>query len=262
MSNNILIVVGNKFAKFATCNNKIITLDELKAMSQVDLLGSYDVHLGQGVMPKEFFDIESSMDNTKKRTLNFIHSSKLNDLLSESNLRSVHKQRSENVMISPPSQLSDNHFVSDFQIQDTCAELGDHMTGQHIQGMALVEAARQMMLSVSENYLLAPELVGKSYCVLNDIQIKFERFAFPLPTEIHYELSSVKVQGNGTLNGIGRASFIQNGTSVTQVTITFSHYSQAFICQKEDGLARKAVLDSMKNIYLNNVRQLDARQGI
>lgn len=257
-----LIVVGNKFKKFANANKKIITLDEFKAMAQVRLLRNYDVHIGQGVTPKEFFDIKSELSYAKKNTLNLINSEKLESLADEQNVRSAHKHSDDNVMITPPVKLSESNYVSDFLIQDRCAELSDHMTGQHIQGMVLVEAARQMMLAVSEYYLLDQPLIGKSYCVLNDIQIKFKRFAFPLPCEIHYELSDFVKHDDGRIHGVGQARFRQNNTDITEVYITFTNYPEDFISTKEESLAKKAVDDSITEIQSKMVSISDERKRV
>src|SRR3546814_2102255 len=65
-----------------------------------------------------------------------------------------HKHIPENILISKPVQRSDNVFTSDLFLHYRNELMLDHLTGQHIQGLVLTEACRQMFLAVTEKYFL------------------------------------------------------------------------------------------------------------
>lgn len=74
--------------------------------------------------------------------------------LSRETTRNTHKNKAENVLISEVSQIDVASYQCHLLIDDGCAEMADHVTGQHVQGMVLLEACRQMVNSVSERFLI------------------------------------------------------------------------------------------------------------
>src|SRR3546814_8567164 len=70
----------------------------------------------------------------------------------------------------------------------------DHLTGQHIQGMVLTEACRQMFLAVTEKYFLQDYRAKKRYFVIDTMTMRYNAFAFPLPAQITYKVLSKNVQ--------------------------------------------------------------------
>ncbi|MBD2810814.1 hypothetical protein ID853_07945 [Xenorhabdus sp. Vera] len=68
--------------------------------------------------------------------------------------RITHKHKRKNVLISKTIKTGDTSYQCHLLIDDDCAEMADHVTGQHIQGMVLLEACRQMINSVSERFLI------------------------------------------------------------------------------------------------------------
>lgn len=140
----IVFLIGKNFQEF-TFNNEVLCVSEfLKKYETNKVPFDIEYRLGQGISSKEIKIIREIL-NRSNVIFNF------ND---REDKRFVHKTKSKNVMISKPLLIRSNFFSSFLMLDKDCAEMTDHVTGQHIQGMVVIEAARQMMLSVTENYLL------------------------------------------------------------------------------------------------------------
>ena len=149
----------------------------------------------------------------------------------------VHKKLSENVMISKPLSIGSKFFVSSLMIDDACAEMSDHLTGQHVQGMVLLESARQMILSIGENFFLSDEERFKSYFVLNSIEAQFKQFIFPIGVDLHCTINGYKKLGRGKFTAKCVIEFMQNNISCLQITIQFMADEKIKLEKKEEKLA-------------------------
>ncbi|MGR5299147.1 hypothetical protein ACPV5U_27260 [Vibrio mediterranei] len=93
------------------------------------------------------------------------------------------------------------------------------------------------MLSVSEMFLLDPEMKLKSYFVLNNIESEFKKFVFPLEISMLFCLKNIERKKMGSISAESECEFTQNGEHVATVKMTFSSYAQEFISKKEKELA-------------------------
>jgi hypothetical protein len=55
-------------------------------------------------------------------------------------------------MLSLPRRVSESCFEADVLVDDAGEHMSDHVSGQHLPGMVLIEAARQMILAVTEEF--------------------------------------------------------------------------------------------------------------
>lgn len=106
----------------------------------------------------------------------------------------VHKSRSENVLISAPQKEPDGTYTARLLINDGCAEISDHVTGCHVQGMVLLEAARQMMISASDIHFRQKEVGQSYYYVFDEMTVRYMQFVFPVEIEIRLRF----VEANGS----------------------------------------------------------------
>lgn len=255
MSDQITYIVGDKFKNFAT-NHGVITISEMEALTTLDRIGPFSERLyliGQGVSPRRLKALKSKIRINKLEKYFPIKNGYVDD--HKMNQKSVHKQKTENVMISIPKPHGTDSYESCLILDDETIEMSDHVTGQHIQGMVLIEAARQMMLSVTEHYILQPEQKEKMYFIINDLNSKFYHFAFPLELFLRCGVIEMEHKQHGSIKATVEISFIQNEKLVTVVTISFSVYDQDFIHNKESMLANDLVkkyqnVDSLS--YANN----------
>lgn len=197
---NYVLVVGNKFEEFAKNNDFVMTKSEFIQQflnGNVQALDSYSILIGQGISPDDINLIQEKIEGTKYNVLTdlVLSSEKENDLQ-----KTVHKHKKENIMISPPSRIGRFSYLSSLNLRDSCAELSDHMTGQHIQGINLIEGARQLMLSVSELFILEKNMKFNSYFVLNSIETEFKKFVFPIEVSMLLRLSNLEYKKRGSIS--------------------------------------------------------------
>jgi hypothetical protein len=155
----------------------------------------------------------------------------------------THKHESRNVMISVPERAAGPEaFESLLMLDEACAEMSDHMTGQHLQGMVLIEAARQMFIAVAERFY-ARSTRPRSYFVISRFQTEFHSFAFPIHTLVQLRVISQKSRPDDVDVFTVKISFIQNTTPVAAMMVDFSAYPQASLSRKERRKAAVAVND-------------------
>ncbi|MNP31136.1 A-factor biosynthesis hotdog domain protein [compost metagenome] len=127
------------------------------------------------------------------------------------------KYRPENVLISIPERTDDGIYTASLLLHAQNELLLDHLTGQHVQGMVLLEACRQMLLAVTERFHLDEYEPPKRYFVLNEMNVRYTAFAFPLPlSPPRYEAAAYRSRrcacGHGDL--AGRAAGHRGGRQI------------------------------------------------
>ncbi|WP_233420966.1 AfsA-related hotdog domain-containing protein [Xenorhabdus nematophila] len=63
-----------------------------------------------------------------------------------------HKRIPHNTIIGSTRKENENSFSLPLLIDERCELMSDHQTGQHIQGMILIEACRQTFIAVTEEF--------------------------------------------------------------------------------------------------------------
>jgi hypothetical protein len=191
----VVLIVGNKFVEFSNKNEMVMTIDEFKqALFSRSISGDLRVIIGQGVELNDLMTTEHLILSYQKLgySVKIEEAEKVHDQIDHSHQRSVHKHGRQNVLISKPERVTDTLYTAWLSIQDENELLLDHMTGQHIQGMVLTESARQMMLSVTENFYLEKEERGNRYFVLNRVNSEYINFTFPLDVRIDFVIQSLR----------------------------------------------------------------------
>jgi hypothetical protein len=237
-----LLVVGDKFGKFSQDKENVITFDDFERLAWRDgLRPECDIWLGQGIEHDRLFGVLALLDKRHSRKgYRIVNLQQMLDQADPSHQATVHKARRENVLITRPQQVAEARYESWLALQDSGELLGDHMTGQHVQGMLLIEAARQMMLSVSETYLLGEKTGARYYFVLNSVNTEYLQFAFPLPTLLSHEILTRQLGKGGSVKVTCQTSFYQGDTLTARVLIQYGAYVEDHISEKEAKLARDA----------------------
>lgn len=226
-------VVGECFKNVVTENAVVHGFNDfLQAMAQ-DILDERVVYvLGQGIAESELKTLEKLRQNYPK-----IQLSKMPKRESQAY---VHKHKSENVMIAVPEQQDSDTYLSYLILDDDCAEMSDHVTGQHIQGMVIIEAARQLMLSVTERYLLPEEMRLANSFMLNSTQTTFSEFLFPFEVAVKYKITKVK-KAKFRIKYSAAISFYQNEKKAVEVTIDYSVFDNNWMKAKESEQVGKVI---------------------
>lgn len=153
--------------------------------------------------------------------------------------RLAHKNNSENILVSYPVQVGPQRYSLEMLLDRSGEFFLDHMSGCHIQGMALIEAARQSFLAVTEEFYLR-EAANSYYFVIKNFNSKFLSFAFPLRTIIDYQVHSYRPKE-------GRHSFditvrlLQSDEVCAEFEIGFTAFLSSVIAEREAEKASQAV---------------------
>lgn len=236
----ITYIIGDKFYEFSKSDHVISFSEFFKKMEQDSLINNKQVYyFGQGLSDYEKSVVRLCCEKKNIPIFNGGQSA-------ESAL--THKLKQENIMITEPSRIGNNNYQCYLVINDDCAEMSDHVTGRHIQGMVLIEAARQMMLAVSEKYVLEKEGQGKAYCILNNIITRFKQFVFPIEVVMNQMITNVQFLRNGVYSVKCVTQFIQSNQVATEIEIEYKLYDKNAMARREEEIAEKCLELSAKKI--------------
>ncbi len=236
MFNEVIYVVGAKFNALSELAN-VITFDEYKlCVEQKKLDPKTIVVLAQGLNAEEKDQV---MNLTRTSTANIV----INAYNKPAPSQYTHKKDVKNILVSDPVVLvSGKKFRSRLLIDDDCSEMSDHVTGVHIQGMLLVEAARQLSIAVSEKFLLDSIQSTDCYFLLKSINTQFNRFIFPVDVSIEHQILDIKTLKGGFKDIVTQTAFIQNNIVATQVDMEFRINAKHILTQTEYQIARETII--------------------
>jgi hypothetical protein len=219
-----ILIVGNIFKNIAD-HKQVLSFDEVIEKIQLGLIKYAHLSLEQGVSERE---IKFLKDFIRKKGLNqkFTLSSYF-DTSSRCSAKFTHKIQKFNILISEPSFVAENNYSGLLMIDGRCAELRDHITGKHVQMTVLVEAARQMVLAVTEKFFIPKNLCGHLSFVANRMESNFSEFVFPFKIQILYEVIHQKILNGNNLVSKVKIYFVQN----EKIVATFS-FDSTVLCSK------------------------------
>lgn len=220
-------VVGEKFINVAN-NHEIATFSEIIQRVDMGKLPQITLCLEQGVSEVQQQELQAKLYNNKQS-----NDVKVESYFSETRRCSdhyTHKKQSFNTLISEPICVSQDNYVALLMINETCAELSDHVTGKHVQFMVLVEAARQMVNAVTEKFYSDS---SKIY-LASDLQINFTNFVYPFRTEIHYSVMETKMKEGGNGKMKAKIDFIQHGELKSTIFFCFTILDKNFVTEIEN----------------------------
>lgn len=160
--------------------------------------------------------------------------------------RFAHKARSENILISKPRRIDDHLFEMDLCFSSQNEFFLDHMTGMHIQGMALIEAGRQAFLAVTEAYFLDGD-PKDYYFVIKSMDTSFQNFMFPFDATLKYDVTDVRQKGN-RLGIEATIALNQGGEVCTTIKVAFTAFEADKIAEREREVA-EVCLESLGKAY-------------
>lgn len=242
MRERVILVVGDKFAQF-TADKDVITLSQfcglLTLPSQlIPERARLVVMPGQGLGDDDIervLALEATSPNRGKFDLGLWHQVPKRAARARS-----HKARPENTLISEPRRISEDVYELDLLVDEDCELMNDHQTGQHLQGMILLEAARQSFLAVTEAFFL-PQDGTKFYFVINEMSANYAAFAFPLDARIRYVIREKDTSTVLRQKFIADIIVEQCGVTAASFTTVFTAFEDGRISTKEGVLAKQAL---------------------
>src|SRR3989442_1347285 len=153
-----VLLVGDRFAGFAVQDHVLTVAQFLAELSLIGPGERIRVQAGQGVTTDEWESVHAE-------TVRLGLGGQVEFRLTPPTLAGqaeVHKRLSQNALIADLREARDGLFTAALRLHNDNELLIDHQTGQHVQGMVAIEAARQMFLAVSERFY-ASRHSGRSY---------------------------------------------------------------------------------------------------
>lgn len=230
-----IVVVGDRFAQFSV-NDKVLTFSQaIKFFSDNKNNENYQVVIGQGLSKN---NIETFLKDIGGDNVDIVSVNSCLPLLRETT-HNTHKKNEENVLISESTKLDKDVYQCHLLIDDGCAEMSDHVTGQHIQGMVLLEACRQMVNSVSERYLINSSY-NKSF-VLHAMNSEFLEYLFPVTSTMELTLLKYRKALRGDFTAECIINVIQNNKVCLTTGIKFSAVDKGSLNLLEQQMAEKSL---------------------
>lgn len=230
-----VVVVADRFHRFAR-GDRVLTVSGLLALLTApgpDVAGCHwVVHPGQGVDSTDCDLLETAGEKSETAVC----------LADAATFRQepeppavVHKERPENVLLagvrSPTAQLC----VADLRIHRDNELILDHHTGEHVQGIVIVEAMRQICIAQFET-AVRPGLGGIAYAgVWKRIDLSFQDFLFPLPATVESLIEESDLGRETHLKFRATTAVRQDGRTVATAGIEYSMIGQSRI----DALERR-----------------------
>lgn len=249
MNSRILLVVGDKFASYVQ-GKDAITLSQLRGLLSfsVPLLPGQGVTLlvpGQGLgdaSVKNLLAEAAASPNLSQFDFTLWHS-----LPERAPSHLTHKHLSSNTLVSTPRQQSEFVYEADLMIDEDCELMHDHLSGQHVQGMILIEAIRQALMAVAEAYLIPKNDIRYAF-VFNGLSVTYSQYTFPIGATIRCTMTEVSLDNPRRLSFSARVDVEQCGQSVCEFSASFGAMEKMRIAKRENMGAIKAHTE-----YLNQV---------
>lgn len=236
------LLVGDRFAGFAI-HDEVFSISQF--VEQLPLLAAVQgqdepivVQPGQGVTTAEWRAVR---DQVARLGLEDRVELQFSGAPSVSPKEEVHKHRSQNALIADLRRESDGYFLADLRLHNDNELLLDHQTGQHVQGMVAVEAARQMFLAVSERFYASRYPDRSYYYVIDSMNTAFENFLFPLDATIEFVTVRAETADPERLSFTAEISVHQAGRRAALTTVSYTAFEPGLIESKETKRARHAV---------------------
>ncbi|MDT7846343.1 AfsA-related hotdog domain-containing protein [Streptomyces justiciae] len=241
-----LLLVGDRFAGFAAQQDVLTVSQFIEEMR----LGVYSwdsrpvrVRAGQGVTTED-------ADNVRDAALLLGLGDRLDLDFRAPALAGrgeAHKHRSDNTLIADLRRDGADLFSATLRVHNDNELLIDHQTGEHVQGMVAVEAARQMFLAVSERYHACRYLDRSYYYVIESMNTDFENFLFPVDATIVYHSLRAELDDPDRLSFAAEISLHQAGRRASITTVTYTAFDAPVIEAKEHRRAQFAVEHTVRN---------------
>src|SRR5699024_625348 len=132
-----------------------------------------------------------------------------------------HKHREENVLIADLGRHDDQIFHAALRLHQNNELLLDHQTGQHVQGMVVVEATRQMFLAVTEQYYLSQRPERQYYFVIHSLATTFHNFSLTVAAPSRYLYESAELSATTRLEFTARVDIEHGGCRSARCQFAF-----------------------------------------
>lgn len=222
-----VVVVADRFAHFAD-GEQVLTMSDLPVLVSSDATDAcgcaWVVHLGQGIENADCQVLESACQINGCSPVRFANRESLFGAWVAPG--TVHKLRPENVLLANIRNTLGNRCAADLRIHRDNELVIDHRTGEHVQGMVIIEAMRQICIAQFET-CYRPQLPAFEYAgIWKRINLCFQDFLFALPGTVVSEIVVEDLSRESSLKFHSKTSVWQNGCEVASADIEYAMVKQ------------------------------------
>ncbi|MFF4549038.1 AfsA-related hotdog domain-containing protein [Streptomyces sp. NPDC001435] len=240
MSPDAVIAVGDRFEDFLVNRGTVPVSDLLARLRSGDVPESLAVAIGQGLSDEQLAEIRTLAD----RHAPAVTVAK-SGVPERARQQLTHKHDAKNVLIGPVGQIGENRFAADLVLDQRVEVLEDHLTGQHIPAITLLEAARQFWTVVTEQfYVTGPD---RTRFVIGSVGSTFHSFVFPLAATLQYELLELTRTPVGPVFKC-RISIHHGDTLASVIDAEYRVIPEPFSVKQEKIAARQAVVAELTRL--------------
>ncbi|MFD6530638.1 AfsA-related hotdog domain-containing protein [Streptomyces sp. NPDC060184] len=227
MSSAPAVVVGDRFEEFLTNRGALAASAVLADLEAGHLDAATVLVPGQGLTRDQRVRLSALSGN---------------DVPLPVDRHLTHKRVDKNVLVGPVEPTDDGHYRAPLLLDERVEVLEDHLTGQHIPAVTLLEAARQAWTVVAEQHLLVGE--EPTRFVIGAIRSAFHSFVFPLPATIEYRpLADLEGPAGRSLEAL--LVILQNGRAAAEFEVRLHIVPEPLARRQESMAARQAVRDTL-----------------
>lgn len=259
MNNRILLVVGDKFASYVK-NKDAITVSQLRGLLSLPvhmLPGQSRTVLVPGQGMGDDCVQELLRDAAASPNIPHFDFSLWHNLPQRASAILSHKQNPKNTLVSMPRQLTEDSFELHLMIDEDCELMNDHLSGQHVQGMVLIEAARQAMLVVTEKFLMPDNGINYAF-IFNALSVSYSHYTFPVNAVIRTRITERSVENPRRLSFAAETFVEQCGNTVSEFTMSFGAMERDRISKSESLQATKTQKRFLSYVARNTEAQTQA----
>lgn len=223
----VRIAVGDRFKEFLA-NRGTVPITAL-----LDELRSGAVESAAGIVPGQGLSA-GQLRELKERTALDVQ------LPAERHL--THKHDDKNVLIGDVRETALGVYAAPLLLDERVEVLDDHLTGQHIPAVTLMEAARQTWTVAIERYVVTGD--EPTRFVIGSIRSSFSSFVFPLPATIEFRVAHQGTSPAGT--SVDCLLTIRQGERVAaEFEVDIRVIPETVAVKQEAMAARQAVRDAL-----------------
>lgn len=247
------IVVGDRFENFAQLD-QCICFSELQVMLATDELinkieSGNRYYPGQGILAEQIHTFIESIE--AKGISGYFDAWYYASAHFKAGKKLTHKHKAANGLVTDPKRLYSNTFELDISVDGNNEIISDHESGFHLQGMLLIETARQSILAVTNKFFLPEVAPHHRYFVFQHFSIDFLSFAFPVDAKIVYKIIDSDTTKPLRSSFTARIEIHQGNVVVSSVNTTYSVYQKHVIERKEHYMAKKCLTHHLEDCLSN-----------
>ena len=141
----------------------------------------------------------------------------------------AHKHREHNVLLADLEHTGPDTYEANLRLHTDNELLQDHQTGQHVQGIVIIEALRQMFIATFEAAHGLRMADQDFYVVWDSMQIEFATFLFPLPARIRCTIVSADLTDPTRIRLRVDMEITQSGVTAARAAVSYGDHDSARI---------------------------------